>query len=99
MTYIITPQYLLNLLAELQIYACSDPEGGTGGPDPPPPLKNHKYVGFLSDTAADPLKITKLHVHVPSQHSMLGHHRPASETPFNIIGPPAKRHLNGVSGR
>ena len=24
-----------------------------------------------------------------------GHHRPASETPF--IGPPAKRHLNGVS--
>ena len=28
-----------------------------------------------------------------------GHHRPTSETPFNwaIIGPLAKRHLNGVS--
>ena len=46
--------------------------GGTGGPDPPP-LKNHKNIGFLG-----PWKITKL----PSQHSMLGHHRPASETPM-----------------
>ena len=52
---------------------------GTGGPDPPP-LKNHKNKGFLSNTGPDPLKIEKL----PSQHSMLGHHRPApiSETPF-----------------
>ena len=51
---------------------------GTGGPDPPP-LKNHKNKGFLSNTGPDPLKIEKL----PSQHSMLGHHRPApiSETP------------------
>ena len=35
-------------------------------------------IGFLSNTGPDPLKITKL----PSQHSMLGHHRHASETPF-----------------
>ena len=41
-------------------------------------LKNHKNIGFLSNTGRDPLKITKL----PSQHSMLGHHRHASETPF-----------------
>ena len=47
--------------------------GGTGGLDPP---KNHKNIGFLSNTGPDPLKITKL----PSQHSMLGHHQHASET-------------------
>ena len=31
---------------------CSDPEGGGGtvGPDPPPPLKNHKNIGLLSNT-------------------------------------------------
>ena len=45
--------------------ACADPKGGgTGGP--PPPLKNHKNIGFLSNTGLDPLKITKLQ----SQHSM-----------------------------
>ena len=41
-------------------------------------LKNRKNIGFLSNTGPDPLQITKL----PSQHSMLGHHRPAIETPF-----------------
>ena len=39
------------------------------------PLKSQNR-GFLSNT--DPLKITKL----PSQHSMLGHHRHASKMPF-----------------
>ena len=58
--------------------AVMDQEGGTGGPGPLPPLKNHKNIGFLSNTGPDHLKITKL----PSQHSMLGHHRNASETPF-----------------
>ena len=33
----------------------ADPEGGTGGPDPPP-LKNHKNLGFLSNTGSDLLK-------------------------------------------
>ena len=49
--------------------------GGAVGPDPPPrALKNHKAIWFLSNTCPDPMKIiTKL----PSQHSMLGHHRPA----------------------
>ena len=42
------------------------------------PLENYKNVGFLGNTGPDPLKITKL----PIQHSMLGHYRPASETPF-----------------
>ena len=47
-------------------------------PPPPPPGKLQKNIGFLSNTGPNPLKITKL----PIQHSMLGHHRPASETPF-----------------
>ena len=40
-----------------QSKTCADPEGGggTGGPDPPP-LKNHKNIGFLSNTGPDPLK-------------------------------------------
>ena len=56
--------------------SCADPEGGggAGGPDPPEKSQN---IGFLSNSGLDPLKITKL----PSQHSMLGHHRHASETP------------------
>ena len=57
---------------------CTDPEGGGGawGPDP---LENYKKnIGFLSNTGPHLLKITKL----PSQHSMLGHNRPTSETPF-----------------
>ena len=56
--------------------------GETGGLDPPPHLKNHKNIEFLSNSNLDPPKITKL----PSQHLMLGHQRHASE-----------RHLNGVS--
>ena len=35
-------------------------------------------IGFSSNTGQDPLIITKL----PSQHSMLSHHRHASETPL-----------------
>ena len=44
----------------------------------PHPLKNHKNIGFLSNTGSDPLKMTKL----PSQYSMSGHHQHARETPF-----------------
>ena len=54
--------------------SCEDPEGGQGVP-PPPPLENYKNIRFLSNIGPDSLKITKL----PIQHSMLGHHRPASE--------------------
>ena len=46
-----------------------------------PPLENHKK-GFFSNAGPDPLKIVKL----PSQLSILGHNRHASE-----------RHLNGAS--
>ena len=46
-------------------------------PDPPP-LKNRKHIGFLSNTGLDPLK------------------KQASIQCLDIIGPPAKRHFNGV---
>ena len=53
----------------------------------PHPLKNHKNIGFLSNTGPDPIKNTKL----PSQHSMLGHHRRADDGPllvvFSILSP------------
>ena len=52
----------------------------TGGPDPP--FKNHKNIGFLSNTGPDPLK---------SQSYK------ASIQCWAIIGPPAKRNLNGVT--
>ena len=29
---------------------------GTWSPDPPPPLKNYKHIGFLSNTGPDPMK-------------------------------------------
>ena len=58
---------------------CADPEGGTGGQEhPPPPSGKSQNIGFLSNTDPDHLKIAKL----SSQHSMLGYHRHASETPF-----------------
>ena len=57
----------------------ADPEGGNRGSIFP--LKNHKNKGFLSNTSPDRLeKNTKL----PSQHSLLGHLWPASETPFKL---------------
>ena len=44
--------------------------GGGGAGLSGRPLENYENIGFLSNTAPDPLKITKL----PIQHSMLGHH-------------------------
>ena len=54
---------------------CANPEGGQGVRTS---LENYNNIGFLSNTGPDLLKITKL----PIQHSMLDHHRTASETPF-----------------
>ena len=63
------PQFLYNM------------DGSRGGRGSRPPLKNHKNKGFLSNTGPDRLKFTKL----PSQHSLLDHHRPAIETPFKVV--------------
>ena len=63
----------------VMLHSCADTEGGGGGGGRVrTPLENHKNIGLLSSTGPDPLKIRKL----PSQLSMLGHHRYASETPF-----------------
>ena len=48
-----------------QMHAMGGSRGGTGGPDPPPPL-----IGFPSNIDPDLLNITML----PSQHSMVGHY-------------------------
>ena len=56
--------------------------GGTGGPDPHPPL-NHINIGFLSNTDPDSLKKSQSHQ--------------ASIQCWAIIGMPAKCHLNGIS--
>ena len=65
-------------------FACADPEGGAGGPDsPPPPLKNKKRYRLSKQYwAGSPEK---------SQSYK------ASIQCWAAIGPPAKRHLNGVS--
>ena len=36
-----------------KVITWADPERGTGGPGPP---KNHKNIGFFSNTGPDPLK-------------------------------------------
>ena len=52
--------------------------GGVGTGVPDLPSKITKIRVFLSNTGPNPLKIVKL----PSQLSILGHNRHASETPF-----------------
>ena len=72
---------------------CAVPGGGgirgggiRGGGGPDPPLKNHKNIGFSSNTGPDPLK---------------NRSGEASIQCWAFIGMPAKRHLmtpfNGVS--
>ena len=65
----------LYLLAS-SIRAIVIPEGGIGVRTPPL-LKNHKNIGFLSNTSPGPLKNKKKNAH----NFMLGHHRPTSKTP------------------
>ena len=56
--------------------SCAEPEEGTGGLDPTP--KNHKNIGFSSNTGPDPLE---------------KHCYQASIQCWGIIGTPAKRNL------
>ena len=71
-------RYIEDLTWMLTCYTWADPEGEDSGFGPPP-QKNHKAKGFLSNTCPDLLKIAKL----PSQHSMLGHRQPGIEMPCN----------------
>ena len=63
-------------------YMCGSRGGGGGQGSGPPPLENYKNIGFLCNTGRDSLKNHK--ATKPALH-------------VAIIGPPAKRHLNGVS--
>ena len=66
--------------ASIEDWCIRGSRGGQGGRTlRHPPPKNHTTIGIPSNIGPDPLKITKL----PSQHSMLCHHRHASETPCN----------------
>ena len=62
-------------------FSSADPEGVEGVQAP---LKNHKKIGFLSNTGPDPLKNHK--ATEPSQIQCRA-----------VTGTPAQRHLNGVS--
>ena len=78
-----------------------DPEGGGGGGGGRGsglPLKNHKNIGFLSNTGPDSLKITKL----SSQHLMLGHHwhaTPSTHTKMSELDPLWLKFLDPPMGR
>ena len=58
------------------VYNMGGSKGGTGGPDLP--LKNHKDIGFLSNTGLDPPEKSQSHQ--------------ASIQFWATIGPPTKRH-------
>ena len=60
---------------------CADQEGGQGVRTPP---ENHKVIVYLSNTGLDP---PDNHKATKSEHSLS----------WTIIGPPADRHVNGVS--
>ena len=60
-----------------------DPEGGGGAGGRDPPLNNHKYIGFRSNTGPD--------------HTKKSQNYRASIQCWTTISTPAKRHLNGVS--
>ena len=67
----------------IPIGSCADPEGGSGPPSPPPlPWKITKIYGSLAILVRIPLKSQSYQSSIQC---------------WAIIGPPAKRHLNGVS--
>ena len=69
----VTDQSFIPLLGK---HMCGS-RGRTGGPDPPP-LENHKNIGFSSNTGPDPLKNRSYQTSIKC---------------WAIIGTPAKRHL------
>ena len=80
--YIMILQYyrsLLCLLSEGWILChIRGSRGGDRGSGLTPTPKKSQNIGFLSNLLQISRKITKL----PGQHSMLGHHQHACETPF-----------------
>ena len=64
--YIWIGSFIHACLVDRNLQTCADPERAKGGPDPPPPWKNHKK-GFLAILVSITRKIKKLQ----SQHSIL----------------------------
>ena len=53
----LSQEKLMNLVALIYGFictTCADPEGG-GGQEVQTPMKNHKNIGFLSNTGQNPL--------------------------------------------
>ena len=69
---------------------CADPEGAGSG-QPPPPLENHKAIGFFSNIGLVPLENHK----ATKPAFNLGHYRPVFETPFELCfaGGPMMTHF------
>ena len=62
---------------------CGSRGGDRGSGLPPPPPEKLQNIGFLNHTGPDPLKESQIYQ--------------SSIQCWAIIGPPAKRHLNGIS--
>ena len=75
---------------------CMRGSRGGGGQGVRIPFEKSQTYRFLSNAGPDPLTNIKL----PSKHSMLGHHRHASETPFKwrFAGGPMMDHLKWYLG-
>ena len=66
--------YKIYVMCDCFVILCADPEGGQGVLNP---LKNHKNIGFSSNTGPDPLKNRSYQASIQS---------------WATIDPPAKRH-------
>ena len=71
--FVHSTQYIFNVMGGTR--------GEDRGPDPTRPVMNHKFIGFLGNTGPE-LLINHKATNIPSQNSMLCHHRHASEMPF-----------------
>ena len=75
--------YILSMLSgHFQLYHITCADPEGRWTEGPDPLINYKNIGFLSNIGSDPLKI------ISYKSSILC---------WAIIGPPVKRHINGVS--
>ena len=73
--HLVKPAFFMSWYRYITIIMRGSREGSRGSG---PPWKITKLLGCLAKLDQIPWTITKL----PSQHSLLGHHRPVSETPF-----------------
>ena len=73
---------------------CESRGGGTWDLDPPPPMKNHKNIGFSSNTGPDPLqKIAKPAFNVGPPHGWASAELPRNRVSVNLF----LRHIRDLS--